>query len=222
MASICEFLIHRGFTRAVIVSVMTEDKGKQAAGEKQGRKPWTLREFGGKTLWDWLQLLIVPVALSLITVGFALWQDTRQQSIENKRAEAERKLAEQRAQDEALQAYLDQMNGLLLERDLRASEVDSEVRTLARARTLTVQTSPLNVRRIGGVTMAGNLALESVPMTQEPHRNRDSKSSAAHCFCHAKYTHVSQTLWRGLVGKEQKHVRRREQGPRPPLVRGFD
>ena len=35
-------------------------------------------------------------------------------------------------------------------------------------------------------------------MTQEPHRNRDSKSSAAHCFCHAKYTHVSQTLWRGL------------------------
>ena len=194
MASICEFLIHRGFTRAVIVSVMTEDKGKQAAGEKQGRKPWTLREFGGKTLWDWLQLLIVPVALSLITVGFALWQDTRQQSIENKRAEAERKLAEQRAQDEALQAYLDQMNGLLLERDLRASEVDSEVRTLARARTLTVQTSPLNVRRIGGVTMAGNLALESVPMTQEPHRNRDSKSSAAHCFCHAKYAHVSQTL----------------------------
>jgi hypothetical protein len=47
--------------------------------------------------------------------------------------------------------------------------------------------------------MAGNLALESFPVTQEPHRNRDSKSSAAHCFCHAKYTHVSQTgldpLW---------------------------
>src|SRR5829696_7490792 len=61
------------------------------------------------------------------------------------------------------------------------------------------QTSPLNVRRIGGVTMAGNPAFESVPMTQEPHRNRDSKSSAAHFFCHAKYTHVSQTLWRGLV-----------------------
>jgi len=25
--------------------------------EKQGRKPWTLREFGGQTLWDWLHLL---------------------------------------------------------------------------------------------------------------------------------------------------------------------
>ena len=45
---------------------------------------------------------------------------------------------EQRAQDPALQAYLDQMSTLLLEKDLRNSEEDSEVRTLARARTLTV------------------------------------------------------------------------------------
>jgi hypothetical protein len=117
---------------------MVEKQGNQAAGEKQGRKPWTLREFGGKTLWDWLQLLIVPVVLSLITVVFAWQQDIRQDQIENKRAEAERELASERAQDEALQAYLNQMSGLLLERDLRASEEDSEVRTLARARTLTV------------------------------------------------------------------------------------
>jgi uncharacterized protein YjbI with pentapeptide repeats len=60
------------------------------------------------------------------------------QKIENQRAEAERELAEQRAQDEALQAYLDQMSSLLLNGELRASEEDSEVRTLARARTLTV------------------------------------------------------------------------------------
>src|SRR3712207_6635261 len=57
---------------------------------------------------------------------------------EERRAEAERELAEQRAQDEALQAYLDQMSTLLLEKDLRSSPEDSEVRTLARARTLTV------------------------------------------------------------------------------------
>jgi uncharacterized protein YjbI with pentapeptide repeats len=117
---------------------MVEQMGKQAAGEKEGRKPWTLREFGGKTLWDWLQLLIVPVVLSLITVAFAWQQDARQQRIEDQRAEAERELAVQRAQDEALQAYLDQLSSLLLERDLRTSKEDSEVRTLARARTLTV------------------------------------------------------------------------------------
>jgi hypothetical protein len=38
----------------------------------------------------------------------------------------------------AMSAYLDQMSSLLLERDLRESEEDSEVRTLARARTLAV------------------------------------------------------------------------------------
>src|SRR3712207_9351915 len=57
---------------------------------------------------------------------------------EERRAEAERELAEQRAQDEALQACLSQMSSLLLEKDLRTSEEDSEVRTLARAQTLTV------------------------------------------------------------------------------------
>jgi Pentapeptide repeats (8 copies) len=130
-------LVHRGFTGAVIVSVMVEEKGRQTADKKEVRKPWTLREFGGKTLWDWMGLLIVPVVLSLITVVFAWQQDIRQDQIEDKRAKAERELAKERAQDEALQAYLDQMSGLLLERDLRTSEKDSEVRTLARARTLT-------------------------------------------------------------------------------------
>jgi hypothetical protein len=69
------------------------------------------------------------MAASASGLWFAAQQDTRQQQIENKRAEAERKLAEQRAQDEALQAYLDQMGNLLLERDLRTSEEDSEVRS---------------------------------------------------------------------------------------------
>jgi uncharacterized protein YjbI with pentapeptide repeats len=60
------------------------------------------------------------------------------QKIENQRAEAERELAKQRAQDEALQAYLSQMGSLLLEKDLRNPDADSEARTLARARTTTV------------------------------------------------------------------------------------
>jgi hypothetical protein len=76
--------------------------------------------------------------LALITVVFTWQQDARQQELENQRAEAERELTEQRAQDETLQAYLDQMSGLLLEKDLRQSQEDSDVRRLARARTLVV------------------------------------------------------------------------------------
>jgi len=90
------------------------------------------------TVRDWLDLLIVPLAIVVISLLFTAQQDQRQQQIENQRAEAERKLANQRAQDEALQAYLDQISTLLLEEDLRDSEAGSEVRTLARARTLTV------------------------------------------------------------------------------------
>src|SRR5215203_2540972 len=97
---------------------------------------WT--GFRGMTVRDWLDLLVVPLALVVISFLFTTQQDQRQQRIENQRAEAERKLATQRAQDEALQAYLDQMSTLMLEKDLRNSEEDSEVRTLARARTLTV------------------------------------------------------------------------------------
>jgi cell division protein FtsB len=100
--------------------------------------------FHGKTVWDWLALLIVPVVL----VGFGLWftaqQDQRQQQMEDQRAEAERELAEQRAQDEALQAYLDQMSQLILDRKLLEVEQGDPVHaqgdpvhTLAQARTST-------------------------------------------------------------------------------------
>jgi len=97
---------------------------------------WT--GFRGMTVRDWLDLLVVPLALVVISFLFTTQQDQRQQEIENQRAAAERELAVERAQDEALQAYLAQMSTLMLEKDLRNPEEDSEVRTLARARTLTV------------------------------------------------------------------------------------
>src|ERR671921_2643637 len=105
--------------------------------------------FRGMTVRDWLDLLIVPLALVVIGFLFSVQQDARQQriedqraqqaqKIENQRAEAERELAEQRAQDEALQAYLDQMSQLMLERKLLEAEPGDPVHTLAQARTPTV------------------------------------------------------------------------------------
>jgi uncharacterized protein YjbI with pentapeptide repeats len=115
---------------------MAGDKGTHTAEQENDpdkRPPWWKRlwartGFGDKTLWDLLQLLIVPLALAGIGFWFSTQQDARQQAVE-----------EQRAQDEALQAYLDQMSSLMIGKNsLRNSEEDSEVRTLARARTLTV------------------------------------------------------------------------------------
>jgi uncharacterized protein YjbI with pentapeptide repeats len=91
-----------------------------------------------KTLWDWLGLLIVPLVLAVGGFVFTIQQDARQAMIENQRDTRERQLEEQRAQDAALQAYLDQMSQLTLEKDLLVSEEGTAVRTLARARTRTV------------------------------------------------------------------------------------
>jgi uncharacterized protein YjbI with pentapeptide repeats len=96
---------------------------------------WT--GFRGMTVRDWLDLLVVPLALVVISFLFTMQQDQRQQQTENQRAEAERELAEQRAQDEALQAYLDQMSQLMLDRKLLEAEPGGAVHTLAQARTST-------------------------------------------------------------------------------------
>jgi uncharacterized protein YjbI with pentapeptide repeats len=112
---------------------MNTDREHSEQQTKQSR--WGFR---GMTVRDWLQLLIVPLALLGIGFLFSVQQDARQQTIEDQRAKAERELAKQRAQGEALQAYLSQRSQLILEEHLRNSDADSELRTLARARTLTM------------------------------------------------------------------------------------
>jgi hypothetical protein len=81
--------------------------------------------FRGKTLWDWLQLLIVPAIL--IAVTFA-WSATQTRG-DNKRED-------RRSQDATLQAYLDQMSGLMLKEKLLDSTEDDPVRVVARTVTL--------------------------------------------------------------------------------------
>ena len=94
----------------------------------------------GITLWDWIKLLVVPAVIA----GGGLWFDRQQRERELTNTEAQRdrelQIADQRAQDEALQAYIDQIGSLLLDkaRPLRQSKEGDEVRTLARARTLTL------------------------------------------------------------------------------------
>jgi uncharacterized protein YjbI with pentapeptide repeats len=124
----------------------TEPSNGTAAEKEPRIRPWRSRlwewtDFGEKTLWDWLQLLsalAIPVVLAVAGFWFTAWQGERQQAIEDQRAKVERDVEDLRAQDTALQAYLDQMTELILEKNLRDSKEESEVRTLARARTLTV------------------------------------------------------------------------------------
>jgi hypothetical protein len=94
----------------------------------------------GKTMWDWMELLIIP--LGLVGVAYLLNRLERrtehQYRLARERATFDRDLALERQRDEALQTYLDHMTDLLLEASLRESKEGTEVQHVARVRTLTV------------------------------------------------------------------------------------
>ena len=89
-----------------------------------------------RTLWDWMQLLIVPTALAV--GGFFL---NRSQSNQ------EYQIADNNLQETTLQTYLDQISELLLDKGLRNSKQESEIRDIARVRTL------IALRRLEGMRM---------------------------------------------------------------------
>jgi uncharacterized protein YjbI with pentapeptide repeats len=92
--------------------------------------------FRGMTVRNWLELLVVP----LVLLGIGLLFQIQQNEVEERRLEAQQHIEEQRAQDEALQTYLEQIGQMLLDKDrpLRQSKEGDEVQLLARARTVTI------------------------------------------------------------------------------------
>jgi Pentapeptide repeats (8 copies) len=92
--------------------------------------------FRGMTVRNWLELLVVP----LVLLGIGLLFQIQQNEVEERHLEAQQHIEEQRAQDEALQTYLEQIGQMLLDKDrpLRQSKEGDEVQLLARARTVTI------------------------------------------------------------------------------------
>ena len=91
-----------------------------------------------KTLWEWLSLLIVPAMLA--AGGFLLnrWQMQRDRAALEAQKERDELVAIQRAQDEALRAYLDQMSDLMVEKKMRKQPAGSDTHRLAQARTIAI------------------------------------------------------------------------------------
>jgi len=78
----------------------------------------------GITLWEWLELLIVPAVIA----GGGIWFNRQQRD----------EIAERRSQDATLQSYLDAMSQLLTDKDrpLRKSPPGDDLSVVARAQTL--------------------------------------------------------------------------------------
>ena len=89
-----------------------------------------------KTLWDWLQLLIIPVVLTIGGFWLNQIQTSRQEQAAEQRVEVERSIARDIRRETALPDYIDKMSELLIEKNLRSSQAGDEIRIIARSRTL--------------------------------------------------------------------------------------
>ena len=114
-----------------------ESPEAQRPKTRRGRA-WERTGFGDKTVWDWMQLLIVPMMLAAGAFYFNYAQTDRQLRTEQERAANQVAADDLRAQEERLQAYLEDAARLLIDEDLLGSAEDDESRFLARARTLAV------------------------------------------------------------------------------------
>ena len=144
------------------------------SGPSTGTVTRTEEYLPGKALWDWLQLLIIPIMLAIGGYWLNQIQKDREQRATEERVEREKREAEQRAKTEreaaenhaqaereisfdnqreaALKEYIDKISELLLHENLGKSEPGSEVRKIARVRTLTVL-PPLDPERKGSVLL---------------------------------------------------------------------
>lgn len=81
---------------------------------------------GTKSLWDWMELLLVPLALAVAGIWFTHVQK-----------EADLQIALEKQRQNILDNYFDKMTELILEKNLWTGK-DPHVKNLAKARTLTV------------------------------------------------------------------------------------
>jgi hypothetical protein len=78
-------------------------------------------------IWDWLELLIIPVVLGLSAFWF-----------NNQARKSEQAISRDQVREDALRRYLDRISELVLDKNLWKSKQDDAVRATARARTFTV------------------------------------------------------------------------------------
>ena len=149
------------------------------------RFEWSSTGFLSKSLWDWLQLLIVPLVLAIIALVFQRASSRTEQQIAKDRYDQDRETAKQRYEqdqqialdkqrEDLLQTYLDRLSELLLKEDLLQSAPNSKVRNVARVRTVTVLFQ-LDARRIGYVF---EFLRESGLMSNQPNKSIVSLSNA--------------------------------------------
>lgn len=156
----------------------------------------------GKTLWDWMELLIIPFVLAWGAIYF-----------NREEKKIERFLASERTQDSALQTYFDRMTELILHENLRKSKPNDVVRSVARARTHTILRGLDGIRR--GVVL--RFLFESELIGVKPILNLDgaflseiilgsTAINMSHINLEGAILHKSNLLMANLSGSNMKNA----------------
>jgi hypothetical protein len=74
----------------------------------------TVTSEPGKTLWDWLSLLGVPLSLAGLGYGLQQQQQKRAETL----SKEQREIAADEAKEEVLQAYIDRLSSLLVDKNV--------------------------------------------------------------------------------------------------------
>ena len=96
---------------------------------------------GPKTVWDWIQIVIIPVVLLYIAGSIAYTQMTISNDAFNMQHAADVQMAQDQLSESELSSYLSSMSGLLLQATVGNNgqvNADIRIRSLARAQTLTI------------------------------------------------------------------------------------
>lgn len=127
-------------------SQQANQRGKSYSAEDrltEKKTPWLLKpRKGGKTIWDWLELLIVPILIAIAAGIFTLISTSRQIEISRQLNEIHKqrdKDVKNRNQQDLLLEYMDEISGLVEQQLLNLDDNDSKAqKTIATARTISI------------------------------------------------------------------------------------
>lgn len=125
-------LIWAGYTRGPHISgfgesVVTTETTHFTAKNEIDTVDRTVQTQNPRKVWDWIGLIGISAVIGAVGVYYTQKEKRAQETAEN-----------QRAQDEALGAYLDQMSNLMIDRKLRHQPEGADQWRLAQARTIAV------------------------------------------------------------------------------------
>jgi len=127
---------------------LLSSNGQPLPNTQAKKTNWT--GFAKKTLWDWMQLLIIPFVFAVGTLWFNAQQANTSLEVGRQQHASDQQIATDQQEEATLNTYINDMSDLLINHNLRSSKPDDELRIVARAKTF-IALQKLDGNRKGGI-----------------------------------------------------------------------